>query len=114
MASDPSAFFRDMLGQWEKMANQFGGDALKSEDFTRTMGTASNATMAMQAAFQQGMEKAFAAANLPTRKDFDDLSARLAKMETALSRIEDSLGSAPGRDRPRPTRGRKPPTSPAK
>ncbi len=113
MAADPSAFFRDMLGQWEKMANQFGGDALKSEGFARTMGSANTATMAMQAAFQQGMEKAFAAANLPTRKDSDDLSARMAKVEAALARIEDKLGSGPTRDKPKPTRGRKPPT-PAK
>ena len=43
-STDPGAFFRDMLGQWEKMANSFGGDAMKTEEFARGMNAASGAT----------------------------------------------------------------------
>ncbi len=109
---DPAAFFRDMLGQWEKAVNSFGGEALKSEEFTRSMGAASAASMNMQAGFQQMTERALVAANLPTRSDFDALATRIAGVEAALVRIEAKLGSgAPDPAKPRPTRGRKPPIS---
>lgn len=101
-----------MLGQWEKTVNSFGGEAMKSEEFSRTMGAASTATMNMQAGLQQMTEKALAAANLPTRSDFDALAARIAAIEASLARIEDKLGSAvPDPGKPRPTRGRKPPSA---
>lgn len=107
---DPGAFFRDMIGQWEKAVNSFGGEAMKSEEFARSMGAASAATMTMQAGMQQVTEKALAAANLPTRSDFDTLAGRIAGIEASLVRIEEKLGSiGPDRAKPRPTRGRKPP-----
>lgn len=113
--ADPAAFFREMLGQWEKVANTFGGEAIKSEEFTRAMHGANAASMTAQGAFHQVMERVLAAANLPTKTDFEDLSARVGRIEAALFRIEaklaDGAGSPPAADdpRPRPTRGRKPP-----
>lgn len=107
---DPAAFFRDMLGQWEKTVNSFGGEAMKSEEFNRTMGAASAATMNMQAGMQQMTEKALAAANLPTRSDFDAMAVRITAIEASLLRIEAALGTAATDPaKPRPTRGRKPP-----
>ena len=108
---DPSAFFRDMLGQWEKMANSFGGDAVKSEEFTRAMHGASAAAMQAQAQTHEMMAKALAAANLPSRKDVEDLAARLAAVEATLHRIEAKLDGTPAAkpDRPKPKRDRKPP-----
>ena len=53
-----------------------------------------------------------AAANLPSRADFEALGARLAGVEAALSRIEAKLNAvAPGQDPARPAvrRTRKPP-----
>ena len=108
---DPADFFRTMLGQWEKMTNSFGGEALKSEEFARGMNTASTASMAMQQAFAQSMEKSLAAANLPSRTDIEDLARRIAGIESTLARIEAALGPVPKPDKPRPTRGRKPPKS---
>ena len=111
---DPAAFFRDMLGQWEKAVNSFGGEAMKSEDFARSMGAATNATMNMQAGLQQVTERALAQANLPSRSDIEALAARTASVEAALARIEATLGSAtPDPAKPRPTRGRKPPKAAA-
>jgi hypothetical protein len=107
---DPAAFFRDMLGQWEKTVNSFGGEAMKSEEFNRTLSAASAATMNMQAGMQQMTEKALAAANLPTRSDFEAMAVRIAAIEASLVRIEAALGTAAANQaKPRPTRGRKPP-----
>lgn len=108
--ADPAAFFRDMLGHWEKAVNSFGGDTLKSEEFVRGMHAATAASANMQSGAHQMMERALAAANLPSRTDFDDLARRISGIETALARIEAKLGSgAPDPAKPRPTRGRKPP-----
>jgi len=108
--NDPAAFFREMLGHWEKAANSFGADALKSEEFVRSMGAATSATANIQAGTHQMMERALAAANLPSRADFDDLARRIAGIEAALARIEAKIGSAgPDPAKPRPRRNRKPP-----
>ena len=56
------------------------------------------------------MERALAAANLPSRSDIDALATRVAGIEATLARIEARLGGvAPDPAKPRPSRGRKPP-----
>lgn len=108
--TDPAAFFREMLGRWEKAVNDFGGDALKSEEFVRGMQAATSTTANVQANTHQMMERALAAANLPSRSDIDDLARRVGGIEAALARIEAKLGSAsPDPAKPRPGRSRKPP-----
>ena len=110
--TDPGAFFREMLGQWEKMANQFGGEAVKSGEFTRVMQGANAATMKAQAATHQMMDRALAAANMPSRSEVEDISARLARIEESVGRIEALAMAQAGikpAERPRPKRTRKPP-----
>ena len=112
--TDPAAFFRDMLGEWEKMANSMGGGLAKSDEFTRAMHAATTAQMNSQEAINGMMSKALAAANMPSRAEIEDLSARLARMEAQLGRIESAIGATP--DRPRrdkPKRTRKPPEAKA-
>ena len=112
MSTDPSAFFRTMLGEWEKMANSMGGDALKSDEWARAMHGAQGAGLGAQAAFKQVMERALAAANMPSRTEFEQLSARIGGIEAALFRIEALLKDGappPSPDAPRPPRTRKPP-----
>lgn len=108
--ADPTAFFRQMLGEWEKMANGLGGEAMKSEEWARAMHGASSATTNMQAMVKGVMERALAAANMPSRTELEDVSARLARIEAALARIEAAMGgAAPARSlRPGPPRTRKP------
>lgn len=117
MTSDPSAFLRDMLGQWERMANSFGGDTLKSEEFTRSLHGVNAAAMAMQATMAQAMDKALASTNLPSRNDIADLSARVGRVEASLARIEAMLAApvaphdAPAPAAVGPRRTRKPPAA---
>jgi len=113
-STDPAAFFREMLGEWEKMANKVGGDFARSDEFTRAMHGATAATMSTQEAISAMMTRALAAANMPSRAEIEDLSARLARMEATLGRIEDRLGGPPARaNRPKPSRTRKPPAAKA-
>ena len=110
---DYAAFFRTMLGEWEKATNQMGGQAFKSEEFARLVGGATAATSQAQEAFRGVMERALAAANMPSRAEIEDISARLARIEGALFRIEAKLADmAPAEPKPAPagpTRNRKPP-----
>ena len=109
---DPAAFFRQMLGEWETLANGFGGEAMKSEEWSRAMHGASATTTTMQATLKGVMERALAAANMPSRTELEDVSARLARIEASLARVEASIGAATpvAPPRPKPERTRKPPT----
>ena len=113
-STDPAAMFCDMLGEWEKMANSLGGSVAKSDEFARLMHSATAAQMNTQEAISGMMTRALAAANMPSRAEIEDLSARFARMETTLARIEEKLGGPPERaNRPKPSRTRKPPTAKA-
>ena len=109
---DPAAMFRDMLGQWEAMANNFGGEVMKSGEFGRALQGANAAAMSAQAATHQMIDRELAAAYMPSRSEFEDISARLARIEEAVQRIEGLLmaqaGIAPPA-RPKPKRTRTPP-----
>jgi hypothetical protein len=112
---DPAALFRQMLGEWEKAANQVGGDWLKSDAFARAMHGANAASLGGQQALQEVMERALAAANMPSRAEVEDLSARLGRIEAQLARIEAAVAppaaATSAAPPPKPTRTRKPPAA---
>ena len=115
MATNPADFFRSMLGEWEKMTNGVGGDLLRSEEWSRAMGAGTAAHVQAQGAMRDTMGKALAGLNMPSRTEFEDLSARIARMEASLARIEAAVSAGGGAERPKPTRNRKPagPVAPA-
>ncbi|MES2339123.1 MAG: hypothetical protein V4537_13595 [Pseudomonadota bacterium] len=114
MTVDPANFFRDMLGQWETMANQVGAQAMRTPEAARAMGAATTATAKVQEVTRDAMGKALAAYNMPSREDVTDLSARLGGVEDRLARIEtlltriagDAAPTAPAR--PKPSRTKQP------
>lgn len=119
-ASDPGDFFRDMLGKWEGVANQFGAELMKSGEFAKTVQGAASAGMKAQTAAKEAMSRALAAANMPSREDMIDMTARMRGIEARLERIEALLTKLAGEqaspmpDRPKPKRTKKPPKSPKK
>lgn len=112
--NDPSAFLRDMLGQWEKFAGGVGGDMLRSDGLAQGLAGATGAAASAQAGLTQIMQRALAAANMPSRAELEDLSARIGRIEASLFRIESMLtedrAAAP---RPSPARDRTPPETPS-
>ena len=115
---DPGAFFREMLGQWESIVNQFGSELMKSGEFARTVQGATTAGLKAQAAAKEAMSRALAAANMPSREDMIDMAARMRGVEARLARIETLLEQLAGSTssaaspRPRPKRTKKPPKQP--
>lgn len=116
MTVDPANFFRDMLGQWETMANQFGGQAMRTPEAARAMGAATTATAQIQEATREAMGKTLAAYNMPSREEVTGLSERLGGVEDRLARIETLLARIAGDTapaappRPKPTRSKQPGT----
>lgn len=111
---DPFAFFRDALNQWEKAANEMGSTMLQSPQTIELMHKGTAASMQMQSAMKDGMEKALAAAQLPSKADIDALARQLGAIETQLARIEAKLTGRSETEAgavPQPKRTRKPPTA---
>ena len=111
---DPFGLARGWMSQWEKLVNQHGTELLAKPEAAQAMQTMTGAAMQLQAASQEASAKVLAAANLPSRADFEALGARLGTIEAALARIEQSLRSvAPDVTpaRPQPARTRKPPAA---
>lgn len=110
---DPFALARGWMSQWEKVVNEHGTELLAKPETAQAMQAMSGAAMQMQAASQEASAKMLAAANLPSRADFEALGARIGMIEASLARIEASLRTvAPDTSPPRPpvARTRKPPS----
>ena len=108
--TDPMMMFRDMVAQWEKMANEYGGQFLARPETAELMHKATAANLQVQSAMQGAMEKMLGAANMPTKTQVEALGERLSAVEATLARIEAKLnvGSGSPSDAPRPTRARTP------
>ena len=110
---DPFGLARGWMSQWEKLVNEHGTELLAKPETAQAMQAMTGAAMQMQAANQETSAKLLAAANLPSRADFEALGARIGGIEAALARIEASLRTvAPDTTPPRPpvARTRKPPS----
>jgi hypothetical protein len=103
---DPLGLMRNWVAEWEKATNKHGAELLAQPEIAQAMQGMTAATMQAQAATQDMMAKALAAANLPSKSDFEAMSQRLAAIEAALARIEGN--AAPTVPRPVPKRTRKP------
>lgn len=102
--------YREMLGNWEKMANEFGAKFLQQKEAAQAMNGLNNAKVAMQAQMKDGMLKALDAIQMPSKADIEDLGARIGAIEAAVARIETLLasGGQPADGAPKPARTRKP------
>jgi hypothetical protein len=113
--TDPGAFFREMLGQWEGIANQFGAEMMKTGEFARTVQGATSAGIKAKEAAADVMTRALAAANMPSREEIVGLAERMGAVEERLGRIETLLiriageAAPPAPPRPKPVRTKKPP-----
>lgn len=109
--TDPLGLMRDWLGQWETLVNQHGAEWLKRPEVAQAVGAATSAGARAQGAMQDVMERALAAANLPSKADIEALNARLTAIEASLAQLTLQQGPAPTvtpAARPAPRRTRKP------
>jgi hypothetical protein len=106
--TDPMAIFRDAVTQWEKMANDFGGQFMARPETAQAMHNATGLALKAQQGAHEAMAKLLAAANMPSKADVEALGARMAAIEAALVRIEGALAkgapSASPQQKPKRTR----------
>ena len=107
--NDPMAFFRQMVSQWEKVTNEFGGKVASSSEFAQGMQGMTTASLTVQQAESEATGKALTAANMPTRADVIALGERLGALEAQLIRIEALLTKTSMPQTIGPKRTRKPP-----
>ena len=110
--TDPLAMIRSAVDQWEKLANEFGADLLQRPETTQAMQKMTAGYLQMQRMTQDAMDKALAAANIPSRSDIEAIGARLGAIEASLARIEAASAPPTTAAAPRPPRTRKPPQRP--
>ena len=108
--TDPLNMFRDVVTQWEKLANEYGSQFLARPEAAQAMHSATAAGLQIQNAVQDAMAKVLAAANMPSKAEVETLGKRLAAVEASLARIEAAVApvNAAQHSAPKPTRGRKP------
>jgi len=107
---DPMAMFRDFVGQWEKMANELGGEVLQRPQAAQTIHTVTALGLQAQNAAHEAMAKMLAAANMPSKAEVVAIGERLGAIEASLMRIEAALGASNAQQRavPKPSRTRTP------
>ncbi len=105
---DPMKIFRDAVTQWEKMANDFGGQFMGRPETAAAMHQVTGVALKAQQGAHDAMAKLLAAANMPSKGDVEALGARLAAVEATLARIESKItapaNAAPGTAKPKRTR----------
>jgi hypothetical protein len=104
--------FRQMVTQWETMANDLGGKISSTSEFAQGMQGITAASMQIQSATGEAMAKVLAAANLPSRADLLALGDRIGAVESHLHRIEALIvggARAPASAVPKPKRTKTPP-----
>jgi hypothetical protein len=107
-SADPFTFFREAVNQWEKAANDLGSKMLGSSQTAELMHKGTAASMQVQSAMKEGMNKALSAANMPSKADIEALGAQIGAVEARLARIEALLSgtaqAAPAKLKPKRTR----------
>ena len=109
---DPSALFREMLGQWERTTNTLANQLMGTSEFSRSMNNMTSLALKLQQGMNEATARLLAAANLPSRQDIIALGDRLQVIEQQLERIEAALrdvGAANPSPTAKPARTRRPP-----
>ena len=105
--TDPMAMFRDAVTQWEKMANDFGGQFMGRPETAQAMHQATGLALKAQQGAHEAMAKLLSAATMPRKADIEALATRMAAIEASLARIETAIAApatASGAARPKRTR----------
>jgi hypothetical protein len=100
---DPLELLRQALNRLEGKANTLAGRGLEIDQVVRGLHQLSSLSMGLRQIVESALESAYRRLNLPTGREFAEMSATLQRLEDKL----DSLLAAQSRSKP-PARTRKP------
>lgn len=87
-SNDPAEIWRTLLAEMEKGYNTFANQAMGSQEFSRVMNQAGNASFGLQKTLGDMMEKYLTSMNLPSRAQMVNMGERLQAIENQLSEIK--------------------------
>ena len=99
---DPLELLRQAVNRLEGRANTLAGRGMEFDQVVKTLHQVSSLSLALRQAVEMALESAYKRLNLPTGREFAEMSATLQRLEDKL----DSLLAA--QEASRPARTRKP------
>lgn len=122
-SNDPAEIWRTLLAEMEKGYNAFANQAMGSQEFSRVMNQAGNASFGLQKTLGDLMEKYLTSMNLPSRAQMVSMGERLQNIENQLNEIKALLYRTHGETNaapagiaslPKPPRTKLPPSTAGK
>ena len=92
----PNVDMKGLYETWEKAATAWFEAWSKSPAFLTAMGQTMEAQLGMKSSMNKMMENTLEAWRIPTSRDFEALTDRIAHLEERTSSIEESLGAPVG------------------
>lgn len=90
--NDVTEVWRTVLGEMERSFNGIANQAMGSQEFSRVMNQVGGASLGMQKAFGDLIERYLTSMNLPTRAQLENVGDRLRRMEDQLRDIRSLMG----------------------
>jgi hypothetical protein len=116
----PSATFNDWVSQWERTVDKFSNQFMGTSEFSQSINLMQNMQLEYQRAFGEQMAKQLANFNMPSRDDILELSEvmrdidrRMARMETAINKLEKGQARGANKKPTAPPRTKRPPVKKA-
>jgi len=116
----PSATFNDWVSQWERTVDKFSNQFMGTSEFSQSINLMQNMQLEYQRAFGEQMAKQLANFNMPSRDDILELSEvirdidrRMARMETAINKLEKGQERGANKKPTSPPRTKRPPVKKA-
>ncbi len=117
-ATTPTELFQEWVTQWERSVDSFSNKLMGTDEFTRAINSVQNTQLQMQKVFGDMMAKHLANINMPSREDilrleedFQEMNARLARMEVQLEKISGATNAVKSPKPKGPPRTKKPPSA---
>jgi hypothetical protein len=104
---DPLELLRQAVNRLEGKANSLAGRGLEIDQVVKTLHQVSTLSLALRQAIELALDGFYKRLNLPTGREFGEMSAALQRIEDKLERL--SAVEPTGGTKPRPARTRRPP-----
>jgi hypothetical protein len=101
---DPLELLRQAVNRLEGKANTLAGRGLEIDQVVKTLHQVSGLSLALRQAVEMALEGFYKRLNLPTGREFAEMSATLERIEDKLDALQAAGAAAPARKRPARTR----------
>jgi hypothetical protein len=101
---DPLELLRQAVNRLEGKANTLAGRGLEIDQVVKTLHQVTGLSLALRQAVEMALEGFYKRLNLPTGREFAEMSATLQRIEDKLDALHADTDATPARKRPARTR----------